>query len=92
MKINWKARFRNKVWLASFLAFLVGVIFSILGMLDISPAISENAVMGIIDKVLTLLGLIGIIVDPTTEGISDSDRAMTYYTDEDVRESEGKND
>lgn len=65
--INWRARFRNKVWLASFLAFCVGTIFSLLGMFDVHPSISENFVMEIIDKILTILGLIGIIVDPTTE-------------------------
>lgn len=86
--INWKARFKNKVWLASFLAFCVGTVFSILSMFDIHPAISENIILDIIDKVLTVLGLIGIIVDPTTEGIKDSERAMTYYTEDDVRLTE----
>ena len=32
----------------------------------------------LLNQVLTFLGLIGVIVDPTTAGISDSDRAMTY--------------
>ena len=34
---------------------------------------------------LNLLGLLGVIVDPTTAGVSDSDRAMTYGTAQDVR-------
>lgn len=88
--INWKARFRNKVWLASFIAFIVGTVFSFLAMFDVHPSISENFILEIADKVLTLLGLIGIIVDPTTEGIKDSERAMTYYTEEDVRLTENK--
>ena len=28
--------------------------------------------------ILTFLGLIGVLVDPTTAGVSDSNRAMTY--------------
>ena len=27
---------------------------------------------------LTLLGLLGVIIDPTTAGLGDSERAMTY--------------
>ena len=88
--INWKARFKNKVWLASFIAFIVGTVFSFLAMFDVHPAISENYILEIADKVLTLLGLIGILVVPTTEGFNDSERAMTYYTEDDVRLKEDK--
>ena len=31
-----------------------------------------------LNQVLTFLGLIGVILDPTTAGIGDSDRAMGY--------------
>ena len=34
---------------------------------------------------INLLAVLGVIIDPTTEGISDSDRALTYCTDCDVR-------
>ena len=34
--------------------------------------------MNIVSQVLTFLGLIGVLVDPTTAGISDSNRAMSY--------------
>ena len=37
--------------------------------------------------VVSLLGILGV-VDPTTDGLNDSDRAMTYDTDYDVRRSE----
>lgn len=78
MKINWKVRFRNKPWLASFLSLIVGFVFSILGMFDIIPSITKNQVLQIVDQGLTFLGLIGVLVDPTTAGLSDSNRAMNY--------------
>ena len=78
MKVNWKVRFRNKTWLTMFISLIVGFIFNMLKMFDIVPAFSENLVMNIVGQVLTLLGLLGVIVDPTTAGISDSNRAMTY--------------
>lgn len=78
MKVNWKVRFKNKTWLAMFISLIVGFIFNLLKMFDIVPVITENQVMTIASQVLTILGLLGVIVDPTTEGINDSERAMSY--------------
>ena len=77
-KINWKVRFKNKTWLTMFISLIVGFIFNILKMFDITPVITENLVMNIVGQVLTILGLIGVIVDPTTVGVEDSNRAMSY--------------
>lgn len=78
MKMNWKVRFRNKTWLSMFISLVVGFIFNLLKLFDIVPVFTENLVMNIVGQVLTFLGLIGVLVDPTTAGISDSNRAMTY--------------
>ena len=52
--------------------------YSMLGLFDIFPAMTRNNVMEIVNQILTFLGLIGVLVDPTTAGISDSERAMGY--------------
>lgn len=78
MKINWKVRFRNAPWLLSFLSLIVGFVFSILEMFDIFPSITKDQVLQIVKQGLTFLGLIGVLVDPTTAGLSDSNRAMNY--------------
>jgi phi LC3 family holin len=78
MKINWKVRFKNKTWLTMFISLVVGFVFNILKAFDVTPAITENVVMNMVGQVLTVLGLLGVIVDPTTAGIQDSDRAMSY--------------
>ena len=78
MAINWKVRFKNEVWLSAFLVFIVSTLYAFLGMFDIMPAITENEVLQIIDSVLRVLSLLGLIVDPTTPGMADSQRAMTY--------------
>lgn len=78
MKVNWKVRFKNKVWLSTFISLIVGFVFNILKMFDIIPAVTENLVMEIVGQVLTFLGLIGVLVDPTTAGLNDSVRAMSY--------------
>ena len=78
MKLNWKVRFKNKVWLGSFLSLMVGFIYSLLALFDVFPAVTQNLVVQLLNQVLTFLGLIGVIVDPTTAGLEDSDRAMGY--------------
>ena len=78
MKINWKVRFKNKVWLGSFFSLVVGFIYSLLALFDVFPAVTQNLVVQLLNQVLTFLGLIGVIVDPTTAGIGDSERAMGY--------------
>ena len=78
MKMNWKVRFKNKTWLSMFISLIVGFVFNILKMFDVVPAVTENTIMNIVSQVLTLLGLLGVLVDPTTAGIGDSNRAMTY--------------
>ena len=78
MKINWKVRFKNKVFLTSFISLIVGFVYSVLALFEIYPTITKNTLLGIVDQILIFLGLIGVIVDPTTAGIEDSDRAMGY--------------
>ena len=78
MRINWSVRFKNKVWLGSFLSLIVGFVYSMLALFDVFPEVTQSLVLQMLNQVLTFLGLIGVIVDPTTAGISDSDRAMTY--------------
>ena len=78
MKLNWKVRFKNKVWLGSFLSLIVGFVYSMLALFDVFPEVTQSLVLQLMNQVLTFLGLIGVIVDPTTAGIGDSERAMTY--------------
>ncbi len=78
MKLNWKVRFKNKLWLGSFLSLIVGFVYSMLALFDVFPEVTQSLVLQLMNQVLTFLGLIGVIVDPTTAGIGDSDRAMTY--------------
>ena len=89
MKINWKVRFKNKPWLASFLSLIIGFVFSILSLFDVYPSVTKSMVLQIIEQVLTFLGLIGVLVDPTTAGLDDSNRAMGYEKPWDDAESNG---
>lgn len=78
MKINWKVRFKNAVWLASFIGVILSFVYTILEMFDIVPTISKNTLVQAAKQVLTFLTLIGVIQDPTTDGLGDSQRALGY--------------
>ena len=69
---------RNKTWLASGLALVVSVVYDLLAMADVVPPLSEDWLMSLIQTLLTLLTALGVVIDPTTDGAADSDRAMTY--------------
>ena len=78
MKINFRVRFKNKTWLFMFLSLIIGFVFNLLKLFDVYPPFTENQVLNILNQLLTFLGLIGVLVDPTTAGLEDSNRAMTY--------------
>ena len=78
MKINWKVRLRNKTWLMSIIALIITFVYDLLAMLEIVPAVTEDWLMSIVQTVLTLLAGLGVLIDPTTPGVGDSERAMLY--------------
>ena len=81
MKINWKVRFKNKTWLRIFIAALLGLAYKAMATFGIAPKIEQQALMDLFDMLLGILLLLGVITDPTTKGIGDSDLAMTYGRD-----------
>lgn len=88
MKINLKARLKNKMFVLSASALVISFAYQMLSAFDIVPKITENEMTGLITMLVNILAFFGVLVDPTTEGINDSERAMTYCTDCDARKAE----
>lgn len=78
MKINWKVRLKNKTWLLAFAGAIVAFVYQILGMLGVVAPIAEDNVTQVIGLLVNLLVALGIVQDPTTAGMSDSNRALSY--------------
>ena len=78
MAINWKVRFKNKVFLASMLALIVTFVYDVFALLGCAPGVDESTVMALIETVLKVLAAVGILADPTTSGIGDSSQALGY--------------
>ena len=82
MKINFKARMKNKAFVVGVATLLISFVYKLLAAMEIVPAVSENEILELVGLAVNVLALVGVIVDPTTEGVSDSDRAMLYYSTE----------
>lgn len=78
MNINWKLRFQNKASLMAIVVQGITLVYTILGMAGIIPGISEDQLTNVFSILVELLCLLGIVVDPTTKGVGDSQQAMTY--------------
>ena len=78
--INWKVRIRNKAfWLALIPAVLL-LVQSVAGVFgyEIHFGTLGDDLTEVVKQVFMLLAILGIINDPTTAGLSDSQQAMGY--------------
>ena len=48
------------------------------GLFRFTVSVTRDTAAQLLNQVLTFPGLTGVIVDPTTAGLGDSDRAMGY--------------
>ena len=78
MNINWKVRFQNKAFLTGLISLVVVFIYDLLQLLGIAPVVTQSVVMQVAEGILTMLGMVGVIADPTTAGLTDSRQALTY--------------
>ena len=76
--MNWKLRYMNKATLISLVTLVLALVYQALHMLGIIPSIDQQDLLDWICRLIDLLALLGIVIDPTTEGIGDSDLAMSY--------------
>lgn len=78
--INWTVRIRNKqFWVAIIPAILllVQVVAAVFGFtLDLGDL--GNKLLDVVNAVFSVLVILGIVTDPTTKGVGDSTKALTY--------------
>ena len=76
--MNWKLRLQNKTTLVTLIASLLALVYQVLGIFGVVPAVSEEQIMNAVMMIINLLCILGIVVDPTTKGVADSTQAMNY--------------
>ena len=82
MKINWTVRLKNKNFWITFIPAVLLIVQPILAIFGVTiDATSIGAkLLAIVDSIFVVLAVLGIVTDPTTAGVSDSEQAMTYTT------------
>ena len=78
--INWKVRLKNKAFWVAIIPtslLLVQVVANVFGYtLDLGDL--GNKLLEVVNVVFMLLAILGVVTDPTTEGVGDSKQALTY--------------
>lgn len=80
MNINWTVRLKNKTfWLSLIPAvlLLVQVAAAVFGYTLDLGALGDK-LLAVVNAVFAVLTILGVVNDPTTAGMSDSEQAMTY--------------
>lgn len=80
MKINWTVRLKNKAFWVSVIPavlLLVQVVASVFGFtLDLGDI--GNKLIAVVNALFAVLAILGVVNDPTTATLNDSEQAMTY--------------
>lgn len=79
MNINWKVRLQHKHFWMALIATLLVLANQVASMFGYDISVYNEQITKIAESVLLVLGLLGIVLDPTTSGTSDSQQAMAYY-------------
>ena len=81
--INWKVRFKNPIWVSAFVSQVIIVIQIVLvglhglGVTDFQlSADVEGWVLMLVNAIFVVLASLGLVQDPSVEGIEDSSRTM----------------
>lgn len=78
--LNWKVRFKNKTFWVAIIPAMLLLIQTVLALAGIewNYDLLNDQLLAIVNALFAVLTILGIVVDPTTEGIKDSERALGY--------------
>lgn len=78
--INWKVRLKNKTFWLTIIPAILLLIEQVLNIFGVTINTTELAkqLIEVVNTVFVILSISGIVIDHTTNGISDSFNAMQY--------------
>lgn len=87
--VNWKVRIRNKSFWMTLIPALALFAQALAACFGIKLDLGEQSdkILAVVNTLFVVLGVLGVVNDPTTFGLNDSDRAMQY--DEPVKREIG---
>lgn len=78
--INWRVRLKNKLFWTSIIPAVLLLVQAVTATFGFHIDLGElgNNLMAVVNAAFGVLAILGIVADPTTEGLYDSAKALTY--------------
>ena len=78
--INWKIRLRNKAFWLAFIPAALLLVQTVAALFGFALNLGDigDKLLAVVNAVFALLSILGVVVDPTTQGVGDSQRALGY--------------
>lgn len=74
--LNLKIRLKNKTFIITMMTTVIAFVYQLLAQFEIVPKITQDQTIQVLMLVVNILAGLGILVDPTTDGVKDSDRVL----------------
>ena len=80
MKINWTVRIKNKAFWVAIIPAILLLIQAIANVFGYTLDLGDlgNKLLDVVNAAFFVLVILGVVTDPTTDGVSDSRQALTY--------------
>ena len=80
MKINWLVRVKNKAFWVAIIPAVLLVIQAVASVFGYTLDFGDlgNKLLAVVNAVFSVFVILGVVTDPTTEGVTDSKQALTY--------------
>lgn len=74
--LNLKIRLKNKTFIITMMTTIIAFVYQMLAQFEIVPKITQDQTIQVLMLVVNILAGLGILVDPTTAGVKDSERVL----------------
>lgn len=74
--LNLKIRLKNKTFIITMMTTIIAFVYQMLAQFEVVPKITQDQTIQVLMIIVNILAGLGILVDPTTDGVKDSERVL----------------
>lgn len=74
--LNLKIRLKNKTFIITMMTTIIAFVYQLLAQFEIVPKVTQDQTLQVVMLIVNILAGLGILVDPTTDGVKDSERVL----------------
>lgn len=74
--LNLKIRLKNKTFIITMMTTIIAFVYQMLAQFEIVPKVTQDQTIQVLMLIVNILAGLGILVDPTTDGVKDSERVL----------------